>query len=82
MMRKISAAILATTMLGSSAFAADNAPLAPGKPAGTKNAQGAGSWVGPLLLGSVVVGLITYTVIYSQNHKNNGLSSGGTIINP
>ena len=42
-MRIIGAAILASSLIVSSAFAATNAaaPLAPGKPAGVKNAQAA-----------------------------------------
>ena len=56
-MRVVLAAILATSMLVSSAFAADNAPLAPGKPAGVKQAQGAAPWIGPALLGAAVLGL-------------------------
>ncbi len=57
-MRVFSAAILATTMLVSSAFAADNAPLAPGKPAGVKAAQGAAPLIGTLLFGAAIIGVV------------------------
>ena len=71
-MRVVSAAILATSMLVSSAFAADNAPLAAGKPAGVKQAQGAAPWIGPALLGAAVVGLIVYAAAYQDNNKIGG----------
>lgn len=42
-MRTFCAAVLATSMIASTAFAATVAPLAPGKPAGVKKAQAEGT---------------------------------------
>lgn len=42
-MRIACSAVLMATLLTSTAFAASNAPLAPGKPAGVKKAQAEGS---------------------------------------
>lgn len=77
-MRTISAAILAASMLVSGAFAADNAPLAAGKPAGTQQAQGIGSYVGPAILGGAVIGLIVYAAVYQNNDNRLHPSSTAT----
>jgi hypothetical protein len=81
-MRVVSAAILATTMIVSSAFGADNASLAPGKPAGVKQAQEATSWIAPVLLGSAVVGLVIYAAVYRDNNKSGGGNFTTTTTSP
>jgi hypothetical protein len=81
-MRVVSAAILATTMLVSSAFAADNASLAPGKPAGVKQAQQAAPWIGPALLGGAIVGIIVYAAIYRDNNNQGGGNFTTTTTSP
>jgi hypothetical protein len=81
-MRVVSAAILATTMLVSSAFAADNASLAPGKPAGVKQAQETAPWIGPILLGTAVIGLVIYAGVYRDNNKIGGGNFTTTTTSP
>jgi hypothetical protein len=65
-MRTLIAAVLATTMITSTALAGDNAgPLAAGKPAGVKQAQlGTPAWV---LLGLGVVTVVAVAVASSSN---------------
>ena len=55
-MRTLIAIALATTLVSSSVLAADVGPLAPGKPAGVKQAQGEVSWNTAIWVGAVVVG--------------------------
>jgi hypothetical protein len=77
-MRMFLSAALATAIFASSALA-DNAanPLAPGKPAGVKDAQNGG--VDPIvLLGlGVVAGVIVIAVSHSS-HNGGGTSSSTT----
>lgn len=65
-MRTFIAVALSTTLLASAAFAADNAgPLAPGKPAGVKQAQiGQTGWI---LIGVAAVTAIAVGVASSGN---------------
>jgi hypothetical protein len=65
-MRTLIAVALATTMIASTAFAADNAgPLTAGKPAGVKQAQlGTTGWV---LIGIGVVAAVAIAVASSSN---------------
>ena len=81
-MRVASAAVMATTMLISSAFAADNGSLAPGKPAGVKQAQEASSWVAPVLLGGAALGLIIYAAVYRDNNNIGGGNFATTTTSP
>jgi hypothetical protein len=61
-MRSWGAAFLVTSLIASSAFAAErSAPLAPGKPAGVKQAQTQGNviwWVGGLAVLGAGIGLV------------------------
>ena len=58
-------ALLSSTLIASSALAADTAPLAPGKPAGVKQAQvGTTAWV---LIGTGVVAAIAIAVASDSN---------------
>lgn len=74
-MRAIAAAVLALTMTVSSSFAATQGALAPGKPAGTKQAQ---IETGGVLL---VVGIIAIAAVIAvvasttQGNSNSGSSS-------
>jgi hypothetical protein len=64
-MRTLTALALSTTLIASSAFAADVGPLAPGKPAGVAQAQlGTTAWV---LLG---VGVLVTVVAVAATSGN------------
>ena len=64
-MRNFIAAVLSSTLIASSALAADAGPLAPGKPAGVKQAQvGTTGWV---LIGTGVVAAIAIAVASNSN---------------
>jgi len=64
-MRTLIAVALSTTLIASTAFAADVGSLAPGKPAGVKQAQmGTTPWV---LIGVGVVAAIAIGVASSSN---------------
>jgi opacity protein-like surface antigen len=64
-MRTFIAIALSTTLLASTAFAADVGPLAPGKPAGVKQAEmTTTTWV---LVGAGVVAAIAIGVASSSN---------------
>jgi len=64
-MRTLIALALSTTLIASSAFAADVGPLAPGKPAGVAQAQlGTTAWV---LLG---VGVLVAVVAVAATSSN------------
>jgi hypothetical protein len=64
-MRTLTALVLSTTLIASSAFAADVGPLAPGKPAGVAQAQlGTTAWV---LLG---VGVLVTVVAVAASSSN------------
>ena len=70
-MRTLTAAILATTLVASNAFAAANSisPLAAGKPAGVKQAAALGPNMFLVLLGTgIVIGGLVITV--SGGDKN------------
>jgi hypothetical protein len=76
-MRAIAAAILATTMTLSSALAADDqAPLTPGKPAGTKQAQIETG--GVLLVVGILVVAGAIAAIASTTQGNSTSSTGST----
>jgi hypothetical protein len=66
-MRTLTAIVLSTTLLASAALAGEAGPLAPGKPAGVKQAQmGNTTWV---LLGIGVVAAVAIGVASSSNGK-------------
>jgi hypothetical protein len=72
-MRAIAAAVLATSLFASSAIAAtDNAPLAPGKPAGVQQADieagGVVMWIG---IAAVVAGI----AVLAAGTQGNGSST-------
>jgi hypothetical protein len=64
-MRTLIAAVLSTTLIASAALAADLGPLAPGKPAGVKQAEmETTTWV---LIGLGVVAAVAIGVASSSN---------------
>lgn len=66
-MRTLIAVALSSTLIASAALAADVGPLAPGKPAGVKQAQvGTTGWV---LIGAGVVAAIAIAVASDSNGK-------------
>jgi hypothetical protein len=74
-MRAIGAALVAMTMTVSGAFAADGA-LAPGKPAGTKQAQIETG--GVLLVAGIVAVAAVIAVVASTTTGNSTASTSGT----
>ncbi len=77
-MRAISVAVLVTSLVASSAFAASNsvAPLPGGKPAGIKQAALLGPNFGLILLGAgVIIGGVSLAV---SGQSNNGVTSPST----
>jgi hypothetical protein len=76
-MRKIGAAILATTLLASSAFAAETTqgPLAPGKPAGTNEAAIQSGGVMLFVGLAAVAGIIALVASTTQGSSSTGTSS-------
>jgi hypothetical protein len=73
-MRTISAALVAMTMTLSSAFAADGA-LAPGKPAGTRQAQ---IETGGVLLVVGILAVAAVIAVVASTTTGNSSSSGTT----
>jgi hypothetical protein len=73
-MRTISAALVAMTMTLSSAFAADGA-LAPGKPAGTRQAQ---IETGGVLLVVGILAVAAVIAVVASTTNGNSSSSGTT----
>jgi hypothetical protein len=74
-MRAVGAALVAMTMMTSSAFAADGM-LAPGKPAGTKEAQIETG--GVLLVVGILVAAGAIALIASTTQGNSTSSTNGT----
>jgi hypothetical protein len=76
-MRKIGAVIVATSLLASSAFAAEPAtgPLAPGKPAGTKEAAIQSGGVMLFVGLAVAAGIIALVASTTQGSSSTGTSS-------
>ena len=74
-MRAIGAALVAMTMMASSAFAADGM-LAPGKPAGTKEAQIETG--GVLLVVGILVVAGAIALVASTTQGNGTTSTSGT----
>ena len=74
-MRTVGAALVAMTMMTSSAFAADGM-LAPGKPAGTKEAQIETG--GVLLVVGILVAAGAIALIASTTQGNSSSSTNGT----
>jgi len=74
-MRGIGAALVAMTMTVSSAFAADGA-LAPGKPAGVKQADIEAG--GVLLVAGIVAAAAVIAVVASTTQGNSTTSTSGT----
>jgi hypothetical protein len=72
-MRAIAAAVLALTMTVSSSFAATQGALAPGKPAGTKQAQIETG--GVLLVAGIVAIAAVIAVVASTTSGNNNSST-------
>lgn len=80
--KRVVAAITATTLMASSAFAADSA-FAPGKPAGVKEAQQIGT--GTLLIagGAVAIAAVVAIVVSDQSgDRSNNLSTGTVSTGP
>ena len=65
-MRTVVGAVTLATMIASSAFAADTGVLAPGKPAGVKNAQISD---GTLIIGAGVVAVVAAVAIVVSNQS-------------
>jgi hypothetical protein len=66
-MRILTAVILSSALIASTALAADVGPLAPGKPAGIKQAQvGTTAWV---LIGAGVLTAVVIAVASDSNGK-------------
>ncbi len=76
-MRKIGAVIVATSLLASSAFAAEtaNGPLAPGKPAGTQEASIQSGGVMLFVGLAVAAGIIALVASTTQGSSSTGTSS-------
>jgi hypothetical protein len=74
--KSVVAAIVVTTMVGSSAFAADGA-LAPGKPAGVKQALDIGN--GTLFIGLGAAAAITAVAIIVSNQSGERASTAGAL---
>jgi hypothetical protein len=74
-MRAIGAALVAMTMMVSNAFAADGM-LAPGKPAGTKQAQIETG--GVLLVAGILAAAAAIALVASTTQGNGSTSSTGT----
>ena len=79
-MRTIGAAVLASSLIVSSAFAATNAaaPLAPGKPAGVKKAQAADNTMLMVLGLGVVAGGIALVASGNGNGSVTTTTTGTT----
>jgi hypothetical protein len=80
-MRTIGSALLATTMIVSSAFAATDSvgPLAPGKPAGVKKAQAEDTTLLWVLGAGLVIGGIVLVATQGDDKTPTGTtSSSGT----
>ena len=71
--KSVVAAVMAATIIGSSAFAAD-ATFAPGKPAGVKSAQAIGT--GTLLIAGAAAAVITGIAITVSNSSGDRASPG------
>lgn len=65
-MKSVVGAVTLATMVATSAFAADTGALAPGKPAGVKNAQ---VGTGFLIIGAASVAIITAIAITVTNQS-------------
>ena len=73
--KSVVAAISMATLIASSAFAAETAPLAPGKPAGVHQAD-LGVGRGTLLIGLGAVAIITAIAITVGNQNGNNPAAG------
>ena len=73
--KSVVAAITVATMVASSAFAAETAPLAPGKPAGVHQAD-LGVGRGTLILGLGAIAIITAITITVGSQNNNNVTTG------
>ncbi len=78
-MRSMLAPVLAIALTATSAFAADNAPLAAGKPAGVHQAQMGGNSLFFLLGAAVIAGGIAIAV---SNNNGNNVSASTTSTAP
>jgi hypothetical protein len=76
-MKSVVGAVTLATMVATSAFAADTGILAPGKPAGVKNAQ---VGTGFLIIGGVAVAIAAVVAITVSNQS--GDKSGGQTVFP
>ncbi len=76
-MRNFCAAVVAAALLTSSAFAAD-APLAAGKPAGLRKAQGEGD--NTLLFALGVGAVIAGVVLVASSGGDDNAGSGGAVV--
>ena len=73
--KSVVAAISMATLIASSAFAAETAPLAPGKPAGVHQAD-LGVGRGTLFIGLGAVAIITAIAITVGNQNSNNSATG------
>jgi hypothetical protein len=73
-MKNVAGAVTLATMVATSAFAADAGALAPGKPAGVKNAQ---IGTGTLLVGAGAVAIVAAVaiIVSNQSGDRNGQTS-------
>jgi hypothetical protein len=77
-MRALTVAALALALSGSSVLADTTAPLAPGKPAGVKQASMEGNGLLIAIGAAVVVAGIVIIATDSNNNKGSSASSTGT----
>jgi hypothetical protein len=73
--KSVVAAISVATMIASSAFAAETAPLAPGKPAGVHQAD-LGLPTGTVIIGLGAIAIITAIAITVGNQSGNNVTTG------
>lgn len=78
-MRTFGAALLASTLLASSAFAATDAPLAPGKPAGVKKAAMEGN---AMMWGFGLAVVAGGAALAASGNGNNTVTTTTTGTNP
>jgi hypothetical protein len=74
--KTVVAAIAVATMIASSAFAAEPAPLAAGKPSGVQKAQIADLSTGTIILGLGAIAIITAIAITVGNQSGNHVATG------
>ena len=73
--KSVVAAFSVATMIATSAFAAETAPLAPGKPAGVHKAD-LGLGTGTVIIGLGAIAIITAIAITVGNQSGNNVATG------